>query len=105
MVNKTAPKPKLIMDVVGELATLMVQHPINSVQVQKKMDELSGVAREIGQLPPYDTGFAAAKDALGQVFGQLLRNLPGGEKIRLENQFATAFRQEFMRLAPHVKIP
>lgn len=103
MTTSGAPK-KLVNDVVRELVALLVEHPIDSPGVQAKIDELTSVSRGNGQLPPYDIGLAAAKDALKRVFSQLLSNLPLNERCRLEDRFESAFEQEFRRLAPDIKV-
>lgn len=95
--------PKTVIDVARDLATLLVRHPLESKKVQDKIDELASVAREAGQLSPYDMGLSAAQDALGQTFGHLLGNLPHDERRALTTEFERKFEQEFRRLAPHVQ--
>ncbi|MDO8577257.1 MAG: hypothetical protein Q7R55_00045 [Candidatus Wildermuthbacteria bacterium] len=96
--------PKTVIDVARELANLLVRFPLESQKVQDKIDELTSVAREQGQLPPYGTGLAAAKDALGQTLGVFLGNISRDERRALEGQFERTFAEEFRRLAPHIKI-
>ncbi|MBI2642423.1 MAG: hypothetical protein HYW97_01075 [Candidatus Wildermuthbacteria bacterium] len=93
--------PKTLIDVARELATLLVRFPIESANVQEKIQELATVAHGGAA---YGIGLAAAQDALGQTLGALLNNLPGADRRTLGDQFERAFTQEFRRLAPRVKI-
>lgn len=95
--------PKTTTDVVRELASLLMRFPLESPKVEEKIQELATVAREGAALPPYGTGLAAAKDALGQTLGTLLTNLPREDRRTVEGQFERHFEQEFRRLAPHIR--